>query len=290
MEHRNNRNPLWVDHKKIGHSGYGSINEAPTSRKSHETTMRSSASVDEFGGIELTNEKTNANKIMRTGRQRKKIASRSKGGEFQQRRKKRRVYFCCVSNEIDIEHFHDHFDKHENQDWKSRMYEGVLHLYYSPLQLKPIPFGDSNIGNAQEVSPRDSEDYFQGSPDGYDAHLESYTAGGYSEFLQKNVQGLLPIITEDVEVYNEVNPNQFEVVKELISDQLSLTTRQLSEHHENENENENSKNSQTASMLVLSGGKEVFVFDFGAVVFWGFKNGEEIEILEQIRDHVVKDW
>ena len=34
----------------------------------------------------------------------------------------------------------------------------------------------------------------------------------------------------------------------------------------------------------------VFVFDFGAVVFWGFKNGEETEFLEQIRDHVVKDW
>lgn len=289
MEHRNNRNPLWVDHKKIGQSGYGSINEAPTSRKSTDTTMRPNASVDEFGGIELTNEKTNANKIMRTGRQRKKIASRSKGGEFQQRRKKRRVYFCCVSNEIDIEQFHDNFDKQEGQDWKSSMYEGVLHLYYSPLQLKAVTFNESNNGNGQEASPRDSEDYFQGSPDGYNTHLESYnTTGGYSEFLHKNVQGLLPIISEDVEVYNEVNANPFEVVKELINDPLCLTTRQLSEHHGNENEN--TRNAQTASMLVLSGGKEVFVFDFGAVVFWGFKNGEEIEILDQIRDHVVKDW
>ena len=43
-------------------------------------------------------------------------------------------------------------------------------------------------------------------------------------------------------------------------------------------------------MLVLTGGKEVFVFDFGAVVFWGFKHGEEEEMLEQIRYHVVKDW
>lgn len=274
-----------MDHKKIGQSGYGSINEAPTTRKFTESTLRPNASVDEFGGIELTNEKTNANKIMRTGRQRKKIASRSKGGEFQQRRKKRRVYFCCVSNEIDIEQFHDNFDKQEDQDWKSRMYEGVLHLYYSPLQLKEIPFGDSNSRNAQESSPRDCEDYFQSSPDGYDAHLESYnTTGGYTDFSHKKAQGLLPIISEDVEVYNDANVNQFEVIKELINP-LSLTTRQLSEHHENEIEN-----SKTASMLVSSGGREIFVFDFGAVVFWGFKHGEEIEILEQIRDHVVKDW
>ena len=34
---------------------------------------------------------------------------------------------------------------------------------------------------------------------------------------------------------------------------------------------------QSACMLVLTGGKEVFVFDFGAVVFWGFKHGEDEE-------------
>jgi hypothetical protein len=34
------------------------------------------------------------------GRQRKKNAARSKGGEFRTRRKKRRVNFCCVSSEI----------------------------------------------------------------------------------------------------------------------------------------------------------------------------------------------
>jgi hypothetical protein len=45
-----------------------------------------------------------ANRILKTGRQRKKIAARSKGGEFQkEKRKKRRVYFACISKEIDIQ-------------------------------------------------------------------------------------------------------------------------------------------------------------------------------------------
>jgi len=44
---------------------------------------------------------------MKTGRQRKRIAARSKGGEFQARRRKRRVYFCCLGSEIDVEKLAD---------------------------------------------------------------------------------------------------------------------------------------------------------------------------------------
>ncbi len=48
-------------------------------------------------------------KMVKSGRQRKKIAARTKGGEFQARRKKRRLYFCCIGSEIDIEKLADHF-------------------------------------------------------------------------------------------------------------------------------------------------------------------------------------
>lgn len=284
MEHQSIRNPLRRDQTKNDHSGYGSINDL-LSRKPNSTSMRSNASVDEFGDLELTNEKSIVNKIMRTGRQRKKIASRSKGGEFQQRRKKRRVYFCCVSNEIDIEQFHDNFDKQDDQKWKSRMYEGVLHLYYSPVQMHALSV-DMPIGKVQEhSSPMESEDYFQCSPDGYEAPIQTYnSAVGYSDYLRRTGSGTLPIINEELETVNEVNNNtEYEVSKELINEPSSLILRQRSDNPENEN-------AQTASMLVLTGGKEVFVFDFGAVVFWGFKHGEEEEILDQIRYHVVKDW
>ena len=48
---------------------------------------------------------------MKTGRQRKRMAARSKGGEFQARRRKRRVYFCCIGSEIDVEKLADRCDK-----------------------------------------------------------------------------------------------------------------------------------------------------------------------------------
>lgn len=289
MEHQTIRNPLRRDPTRGDQVSYGSMSDVYGSRRPPLAAMRPNASVDEFGGLELTNEKSNVNKIMRTGRQRKKIASRSKGGEFQQRRKKRRVYFCCVSNEIDIEQFHDNFDKQEDQKWKSRMYEGVLHLYFSPAQTIGIAMGD---GKNQETSPRESEDYFQCSPDGYEAPLETYNnVGGYSDYsIRKNGSGILPIIKEESEASSGHNVSiHFESGKESVTEPLGQILR---EHSDNQiiclRENEN--DAQTSSMLVLTGGREVFVFDFGAVVFWGFKHGEEEELLEQIRYHVVKDW
>jgi hypothetical protein len=56
-------------------------------------------SADEFSKEQLNNARVAALR----GRQRKRLAARTvRGSEFRQHRKKRRVYFCCVSGEIDI--------------------------------------------------------------------------------------------------------------------------------------------------------------------------------------------
>ena len=307
MEHQSLRNPLRRDQiNNFELPSYGSMSSGHGQTKPVipvNPVMRPNASVDEFGDLEL--EKSNVNKIMRTGRQRKKIASRSKGGEFQQRRKKRRVYFCCVSNEIDIEQLHDNFDKMDGRKWMSRMYEGVLHLSFSSPQSHDISLRDINIEKLAETDPIEAEDYFQGSPDGYETSLGTYNNSlGFTDYL--------PIISEEENPEknekserNEKNERNITICRDGSIDRLlnirntparndrnnpeerslplSLISRQLSDQPD---ENEY----QTASMLVLTGGKEVFVFDFGAVVFWGFKHGEEEEMLERIRYHVVKDW
>lgn len=205
-------------------------------------------SVDEFG--DLKGEKSN--KIMRTGRQRKKVASRSKGGEFQQKRKKRRVYFCCVSNEVDIEQLHDTVDAMKDSKWRTQMYEGVLHLYYKDPIVK--------------------------SPDGYE----------YANYIsiEENVRN--EIILSEMKQENEI--------KKLIFPDFNAETfrpiiKQMSEKSDYEvldTSNSAIQDSQTAVELYSEGGKEVFVFDFGAIVFWGFHRGEEEELLIMIREHVVK--
>eukprot|EP00601_Ochromonadales_sp_CCMP2298_P002187 CAMPEP_0173174602 /NCGR_PEP_ID=MMETSP1141-20130122/3442_1 /TAXON_ID=483371 /ORGANISM="non described non described, Strain CCMP2298" /LENGTH=229 /DNA_ID=CAMNT_0014096741 /DNA_START=116 /DNA_END=802 /DNA_ORIENTATION=+ len=67
---------------------------------------------------------------VRTGRQRKRFAARTKGGEFQARRRKRRIYFCCISNDIDVEKLADEFgDTYPSFGMQASMYDEVLHLY-----------------------------------------------------------------------------------------------------------------------------------------------------------------
>lgn len=291
-------------------SNYGSINDVSKRTSFPPFPMRPIASIDEFGDmLDQKNDKSNANKIMRTGRQRKKVASRSKGGEFSLRRKKRRVYFCCVSNEIDIEQLHDNFDKKKDPKWKSKMYEGVLHLYTIPSKIEMNSSEKSKIDNLYS-----EEDYFQGSPDGYDGYLsstkineESDTNDSYNKSF--NIPASPDRNNQNMEYSNEnysnendilnsntnQNSNQIsqiqkikmaiEVAKESILPVFKSLTRQLSDQSDKGEDND----SQTASMLCLNGGKEIFIYDFGAIVFWGFKIGEEIDLLEQIRDHVGKD-
>ena len=40
---------------------------------------------------------------IKSGRQRKKTATRAKGGEFRATTEKKRVYFCCISSEMEME-------------------------------------------------------------------------------------------------------------------------------------------------------------------------------------------
>mmetsp|Transcript_7635 Transcript_7635/g.7725 ORF Transcript_7635/g.7725 Transcript_7635/m.7725 type:complete len:498 (+) Transcript_7635:238-1731(+) len=207
-------------------------------------------SIDEFG--DLKGEKSN--RIIRTGRQRKKVASRSKGGEFQQKRKKRRVYFCCVSNEIDIEQLHDTVDSMKGPIWRTQMYEGVLHLYYKENTIK--------------------------SPDAYE--YDNYIS------IEENIRN--EIILSGIKQENEFKKLNFpdfnsETFRPIV---LQMSGKSDYEVLDTSNSFNAIVDSQTAAELYGEGGKEVFVFDFGAVVFWGFHRGEEEELLIVIREHCVK--
>ena len=76
-----------------------------------------------------------------TGRMRKKQAARLKGGEFQARRQKRRVYFCCISSEINVQEFHEHCTNEIfelKSKWKTRLYGDALCLSKTHSGGQPI--------------------------------------------------------------------------------------------------------------------------------------------------------
>lgn len=148
-----------------------------------------------------------------TGRMRKKQAARLKGGEFQARRQKRRVYFCCISSEINVQELHEHCTNEIfelKSRWKTRLYGDALCLSKSRS-------GDGS-------SPCDIR-------------------------RRRISESILPMQTSF----------------DGISDAPELGVEGSDLHKQ-----------------------EVFVFEFGAVVFWGFSVSEEKYLLEIVRDFSKK--
>lgn len=193
-------------------------------------------------------------KNIKSGRQRKRIAARSKGGEFQARRRKRRLYFCCISNDIDVEQLADLF-QNANKGFKGKLYDEVLHLYTEKSPDLIIPGLDQEHSDRIEQieQHRFGERYntndhgtdneaVAGSPEGGRGHY--FNAGAGSQF------SYLP---ED----NRLRSN-------------TITER------------------DDSVLGVSAGGKEVFVFDFGAVVFWGCSREESNDLLSVCKEHIPK--
>jgi uncharacterized Rmd1/YagE family protein len=196
-------------------------------------------------------------KNIKSGRQRKKIASRTKGGEFQARRRKRRLYFCCISSEIDVERLADKFHT-THMGLKGSMYDEVLHLYTEKSPDLAIPLGEA--GSSGKVRRTSSQDY--------NAIEMMYAAGDGT----------------DTEV---VVASSIDVEKRVA--RLDPYYAHLEQYHQDAR-NERGIDSEGLEELVdvSSGGREVFVFDFGAVVFWGSSREEVGELLSICKNFIVK--
>ena len=193
-----------------------------------------SYSLDEFG-----DNLDSASRLVRTGRQRKKLAARSKGGEFRTKRKKRRVYFCCASSEIDVQKLFDYLIGAGSllNGWKYQLHADVLHLYKPGFEERNLP--TSSIPTLQEWTATSDGNTVPSSGD----MVDSLIADNRSEH---KLQG--------VEMHRRDAPNNVRFAENL----SGLNTLP--------NEPQWSDNSRISGI----GAQEVFVFDFGAAVFWVF--------------------
>ncbi len=200
------------------------------------------------------------NKLVKSGRQRKKLAARTKGGEFQTKRRKRRIYFCCISSEIDVQKLSDYLHGADDllYDWKFELYSDVLHMYK--------PGTEDNIGgstpacfNTKTVTSNLDESSNILSSEGpgelsLEAFLKSKRERPISQREKLNIS--------NIDIDPDSSPIYRQDSQTVIEDQKSR--------------------------LLGVGAREVFVFDFGAVVFWGFPRGEEAGLLKTIRMFVTK--
>jgi uncharacterized Rmd1/YagE family protein len=205
-------------------SRHNSSSPKPVNKSDEESNLRD-LSFHDFGEGQLYGN----NKVVRTGRQRKKLAARTKGGEFQTKRKKRRVYFCCISSEIDVQKLLDHLNEANDIlfGWHCELNNDVLHMY------KP----------------------------------------GVDE----------PIIRYEKKVKNSIVPDLSPV-----SDIAAGIGKKFQIDRVDEKDADDQITNCSGGRLVAAGSKEVFVFDFGAIVFWGFGRGEESGLLKTIRLFATK--
>ena len=243
----------------------------------HETDpedddKRSTLSVDEFGESQNF-----ANRLLRTGRQRKKLAARSKGGEFRQRRKKRRLYFCCLSSEIDVQKLFDHLVGAESlsHGWKYQLYADVLHLYKAGIEETQSVAAYNGATSSSVMAQWSEGNAAAMSGNGLlDNNLMLDDEG---RIIHRHVAlENLP----DEEIAAEVARRSNGSAGMSNGNGASLVDRNpLVESHWSDK-----------SRISGIGAQEVFVFDFGSAVFWGFSRGEETNLLKTIRMFVTKGF
>jgi uncharacterized Rmd1/YagE family protein len=206
------------------------------------------------------------NKLVKSGRQRKKLAARTKGGEFQTKRRKRRIYFCCISSEIDVQKLSDYLHGADDllYDWKFELHSDVLHMYKA---------GTEETGASAAVTPA--------------LGIKSVTPNFLNQTgIASNHRGTSDGIAElSLETFlknkRERSTKEREAAKDLDADQDGSPIFRQDSNMAGEGDTQKPR-------LLGVGAREVFVFDFGAVVFWGFPRGEEAGLLKTIRMFVTK--
>ena len=102
-----------------------SLDENETAYETGDDTYRGNVT-DEGNYFSRQNDK-----LSRTGRQRKKQTARTKGGEFQSQRAKRRIYFCGIGSEIDIQQlleFLVQLSPQHRTNWNAKQYGDAICL------------------------------------------------------------------------------------------------------------------------------------------------------------------
>jgi uncharacterized Rmd1/YagE family protein len=285
-----------------------------------------SGTVDEFNVEDLPPEvkMSNIAKTLRTGRQRKKTAARTKGGEFQARRKKRRVYFCCISNDIDVEKLADEFQI-PHFGMTGQMYDEVLHLTVAKEGggEKGLADEDGAVANTADsdlirLDSAESNDSVVNPLMSSPSVSSGYFGIRQPALLQLNNQRTHPSF--EVSYKEDTLLNDGDLERAARNTRSSREGEALSYLHSFEEDGYPSANEGEFSPMGHHGGegmagitaplaadiggalhhapgvisetehsKEVFVFGFGAAVFWGLAKSEVQDLLQYIAQFIVKD-
>lgn len=321
--------PAVVELRRFSSSGAAPVEPTPVGDDMLRGREKRSGTIDEFNGEEVLPEvkMSNITKALRTGRQRKKTAARTKGGEFQAQRRKRRVYFCCISNEIDVEKLVDEFQV-PHFGMTGQLYDEVLHLTISKSDTDNAAVANNADGGAVVQNGKDevaskAENSVVENPLLNTTNPSPNSSGFFAvrqpALLSRPTPPSFEVNYRENTLYNDGDIENHMAIPlrnrlELAGQDLSHLTSYEEEGYPSANEGEYSPmgergaltagpasapatitdataalNNRTLMLSETEHCKEVFVFGFGAAVFWGLAKSDVQDLLQFIAQFIVKD-
>jgi uncharacterized Rmd1/YagE family protein len=240
-------------------------------------------SVDDFADGDVNR----GAKSLLTGRQRKKLATRTKNSEFRANRKKKRVYFCCISSEIETSAMLDEMTAGVEifGKWKYRQYADVLYLYKEETDPNApsasIAITDPGQGNncaSASSAAGDDLGATLGTIPVRPGVVSSYDGG--KGYLSTSASGA-GVITSQID-----DPYENRKIRNRAYSAMSDDGGGYASYTEEAGGGGRIK--ETSIRISSPGAQEIFIFDFGAVVFWGVPRGDEAQLLKTIRKYGTK--
>lgn len=248
-----------------------------------------------------------ANKTIRSSRARKKTAARSKGGEFQAHRRKRRLYFCTIASEIDVEKLADRFQQ-SHLGLKGQMYDEVLHLYMNSTEelgipgyeiahlnnsrphLQPSSFEHDNKAFLEQAitgihtipEATDNEHYSGGSYDGHRSVPFQVSRRLHDDLAEDDLLDVAQVLNP-----LELTPSNLVRIPS-VDDHDLLQSAGLEDKEAIIDPQVQQDDLLSSALFWNYGGKEIFIFEFGAIVFWGYQQSEVDVLLDLAMEYIVK--
>jgi uncharacterized Rmd1/YagE family protein len=251
----------------LGHDEdtYGSVDDVKSSTNpmllSRQLSDSSLQPEIQMGRLGIFDDEKKFLPIIKTGRQRKKIAARK--ADFRIKPKKR-VYFCCLtSSVIDVENLHEQITATTSSaEWKCTMFQEVLHIWIpgqDSIEIEKIQEDIEASGSGWEIGTNNQyEQYESGPTDSPSCRSAADSSGSQRNQPTKK--------TEDGD-----------------------HTSRIGSKGATDEQEESDENNKTTEQLWSSNSKECFVFGFGSVVLWGFENiEEEVKMIDTFRRFAVK--
>jgi uncharacterized Rmd1/YagE family protein len=210
------------------------------------------------------------------------------------------VYFCCISSEIDIQKLYDYMIGPESEgkfkDWRLKLHNDVVHLYKAgtvdagetPRYAGGENARRSSLGDEdKKINYTDDEMMNESANENTLSHGFTLSASP----IRSKKATFATTLDEEIPLYQQdsLDSTMFDTINHDIAS-ASKADEELRKDVAVKAADESAVYDNSQWKLSLPKVQEVFVFDFGAAVFWGFARGDEKNLLNTFKSFTTRGF